>query len=146
LSPAVEQTEMAKLIVVFLNYANAPKNDYFLTQNYVVGLYKGPRLFSLSEERTMVFYVYNLDACQSSRQCHGSRSQPSASHRGCLAILAQFMWNLSWTKWQRDRYLVEYFSFSPSESFHQCSIQIFIFKATLNRRPNGRSLRTFQQK
>jgi hypothetical protein len=48
LFPAVEQTEMAKLIVVFLNYANAPKNDYFLIQNYVVGLYKGPRLFSLS--------------------------------------------------------------------------------------------------
>jgi len=43
------RTEMAKLIAVFLNYANAPKNDYFLIENYVVGLYKGPRPFSLSE-------------------------------------------------------------------------------------------------
>jgi len=92
LFPVVERTEMAKLIVVFLNYAHAPKNDYFLIQNYVVRLYKGPGLISLSEERSMVFYVYNLDACQSSRQCHGSRSRPSAPHRGCLAILAQFMW------------------------------------------------------
>jgi hypothetical protein len=38
LFPAVGQTEIAKLIVVFLNYMNAPKNDDFLTQNYVVGL------------------------------------------------------------------------------------------------------------
>jgi len=114
LFPAVEQTEMANLIVVFLNYTNAPKNDYFLIQNYVVGLYRGPRLFSLSEERTMVFYVYNLDARQSPRQCHDFRSQPSASHRGCLAILVHFVWNLWWTKWQRDRYPVEYFGFLPS--------------------------------
>jgi hypothetical protein len=78
------QTEMAKLTVVFLKSASGPKYDYFLIHNYVVGLHKGPGLFSLSKERTMVFYVYNLDARQSPRQCHGSRSQPSASQRGCL--------------------------------------------------------------
>jgi len=36
LFPAVEQTEMPKQRVVFLNYTNVPKNDYFLIQNHVV--------------------------------------------------------------------------------------------------------------
>ena len=126
------QTETAKLTVVFLDFANVPKNEYFLIQNYVVGLHKGPGLSSLSEERTMVFYVHNLDACQSPRQCHGSRSQTSPSQRGYFAILVQFVWNLWWTKWQRNRYLAEYVGFLPSVSFHQCSILIIIFKATLN--------------
>ena len=39
LFPAVEQTETAKRRVAFHNYANAPKNDYFLIQNHVVHLY-----------------------------------------------------------------------------------------------------------
>jgi hypothetical protein len=88
------QEEMAKLIIVFLKSTNGPKYDYFLIHSYVVGLYNGPGLFSLSKERTVVFCVYNLDGRQSPRQCHCSRCQSSASHWGCLAILAQFMWNL----------------------------------------------------
>jgi hypothetical protein len=33
------------------------------------------------------------------------------------------MWDLWWTKWHWDRFFSEYFSFSLSISFHQCSIK-----------------------
>jgi len=49
-------------------------------------------------------------------------------HRRRLYILHNnYMWDLWWTTWHQDRFLSEYFDFSPSISLHQCSILIFIY-------------------
>ena len=56
-------------------------------------------------------------------------------------------WEISWwTKWQWDRICSEYFGFTLSESFDQCSILIFIYTLLVTEWQSGRSLGTFWQR
>jgi hypothetical protein len=56
------------------------------------------------------------------------------------------MWDLWWKNWHWDRFFPEYFGFSLSVSFHQCSITrkrkkiiiiIVIFITGLHKKPQG---------
>ena len=63
------------------------------------------------------------------------------------SIPGQSMWDLWWTKWQWDRFFLEYFGFPLSISFHRCSntwksekkliIFLFIIIIGLHNKPQG---------
>jgi hypothetical protein len=73
----------------------------------------------------------------------GPGGQSSASLRRSTGLIPdQSMWALWWTKWHWDKLFFYYWVFAPSLLFQLPSIFVGIFKATLSRRTNGRSLRT----
>ena len=88
---------------------------------------------------TKWIFIYKADSFHSSIwQHHCTGSQFLQSHcTGPGLIPGQSMWELWWTKWHRERFFPpEYFSFSLSVSFHQCSIFIFIYMLLL---PDGQA-------
>jgi hypothetical protein len=71
------------------------------------------------------------------------RYSPASHREGPYSRRGQTMWDLSWTKWHWDRFLVRVRRFSLSVSFHRVCIRSCIIWRTNNRPVSGRSSQTF---